>query len=157
MRRATVSVFLAVLVLLGSPGCGNPVHLITGADSIDDYCAALNSRREAFADLMSDVSSPVALLDAQSMFKELAGKAPDDITDDWQTLLLALQGLQRALERAGVEPSDFVDGKPPASLSKADRKVIAVAADELSSNATVAAVGAIDQEARDVCKVNLGL
>ena len=142
--------------LLATAACGNPVHLITGGDAIDDYCAALNSHQRQFADMTSQ-NSPVALLDARSMFKSLADKAPDDITDDWQTLLLAIDGLQKALDDVGVKASQFVDGKPPDTLSSAQRKVIAVAADQVSAQSTVDAANAIDQEARDVCKINLGL
>lgn len=155
VRRAVAAIVIAVL-LGATAGCGNPVHLITGGDAIDDYCSALNSHRQQFADLI-DTSSPAALLDALPMFKDLADKAPDDISDDWQTFLLALQGLQKALQAAGVKPSQFADGKPPTSLGRAQRKAIAVAADQVSARPTVAAVGAIDQEARDVCKINLGL
>ena len=147
---------VAGLLLATTTGCGNPVHLITGGDAIDDYCAALNADRERFADMIAQ-DSPVALLDATSMFASLASKAPDDITDDWQTLLLALRGLQKALDNTGVKASDFVDGKPPASLDKAARQQIVVAADQVSASTTVDAVDAIDQEARDVCKINLGL
>lgn len=155
LRRAAGAA-VAGLLLATAVGCGNPVNLITGGDSIDDYCAALNGDRTRFADMIAQ-DSPVALLDATAMFESLASKAPDDITDDWQTLLLALRGLQKALDDAGVKASDFVDGKPPASLDKATRKQIVVAADQVSASTTVDAVDAIDQEARDVCKINLGL
>ncbi|HEX7738792.1 MAG TPA: hypothetical protein VF426_04005 [Marmoricola sp.] len=155
LRSAAAAAVLGA-ALLATTACGNPVHLITGGNAIDDYCAALNSHQRQFADMTSQ-NSPVALLDARSMFKSLADKAPDDMTDDWQTLLLALDGLQKALDHAGVKASDYVDGKPPSTLSTAERKVIAVAADQLSAQSTVNAVDAIDQEARDVCKINLGL
>ena len=144
------------MLLATTTGCGNPVHLITGGDRIDDYCAALNGDRARFADMIGQ-DSPVGLLDATPMFESLARKAPDDIVDDWQTLLLALRGLQKELDDAGVKASDFADGRAPASLDKEARRRIAVAADEVSAQTTADAVDAIDQEARDVCKINLGL
>ena len=41
--------------------------------------------------------------------------------------------------------------------SPADQRAIIAAADQLSSDDVVAAAAGIEQEARDVCKINLGL
>ena len=48
------------------------------------------------------------------MLRDLADKAPADLTDEWQTFLGALDGLQQALRTPGSNPSDFTAGKPPA-------------------------------------------
>ena len=90
------------------------------------------------------------------MLRDLAEKAPDDLADEWQTFLGALEGLDKALKDAGVKPSDFKDGKPPAGLSAADQKAIADAAGQIGSDEVVAGRLRIEQQARDVCKVNLG-
>ena len=99
-----------------------------------------------------------ALLGDLPMFRDLADKAPDDLTDEWQTFVNALEGLQDAIHDAGVKPSDFRHGKIPASVTGDDQQSIAAAADTLSS-----APGgqrrrpASRHQGRDVCKVNLGL
>ena len=72
-------------------------------------------------------------------------------------LLRAVEGLDEAIDDAGVKPSDFEDGKPPAGLSAADQKAIADAAGQITTDDVVAAATGIEQQARDVCKVNLGL
>jgi hypothetical protein len=91
------------------------------------------------------------------MLHELADKAPRDLTDEWQVFLGALDGLEKALTDAGAKPSDFRDGRPPAGLSATDRKAIVDAADQVSSADVSQAASGIEQQGRDVCKVNLGL
>ncbi|WP_310963302.1 hypothetical protein [Nocardioides terrisoli] len=155
MRTASAA-GLVTLVALTATGCGNPVHLFTGDDPVATYCAAVRHDRRAFANLLA-VGSPTALIRDLPMLQALAAKAPDDIADDWQVFLTAVEGLRDALRGAGVAPGAYVDGKPPAGLDRAARRSIAQAADALSSQATVDAAGTVEQEARDVCKVNLGM
>lgn len=147
LRQAAAAVAGTLVLGLGATGCGG--------SSVDDYCSALKADRKQFA-AIGDASSPAAALDSLPMLHDLAKKAPQDIADDWHTFLAALDALQQALHQAGVKASDFQDGKPPAGLSATDRQAITEAADGLSQQDTVAAGQTIDQEARDVCKVNLG-
>ncbi len=56
-----------------------------------------------------------------------------------------------------MKPSEFRDGKIPASVTGDDRQSIVAAADTLSSAPVVSAVSGIETQGRDVCKVNLGL
>jgi len=148
---------VGALVLAGAlSGCGNPVTWITGGNAIDDYCGDLSSHQVAFADMFAAGTSD-ALLKNLPMLEQIAGKAPSDIADDWQNLLTPIQGLQKALDAAGVKATDFHDGVPPAGTNAAARKQIAQAAALLAAPAATNAATAIDQEARDVCKLNLGM
>lgn len=150
MSRRAATLVVGALAIAAVPlvaGCGS---------AEDDYCSALRSDSSQFAKLL-DAASPTALVDNLPMFKHLAGKAPDDIADDWQSFVTPIQGLADALRQAGVKPSAYRDGKAPAGLSASDRQGIADAADALSSSQTVQAAQGIDQEARDVCKVDLGM
>ena len=106
---------------------------------------------------MTASGSPSALLDGLPMLRDLAEDSPDDLADEWQTLIRALDGLDDAIREAGVEPADFQDGKPPAGLSASDQKAIADAAGQIGADEVVQATSGIEQQARDVCKVNLGL
>jgi hypothetical protein len=145
-----VKVVLAAVVLAmvaGTAGCSSQE---------DKYCKALSSDRKEFADMVG-AGSPSALVSHLSMLEGLAAKAPDDLSDEWQAFLTAIRGLRDALSDAGVQPSSYKDGKPPAGLSAADRSAITQAADQLSAEQTVQAASGIDQEARDVCKINLGM
>jgi hypothetical protein len=146
--RRLGGVALAVALLAPLAGCGG--------NSIDDYCNDLSAHRKQFAEMVES-TSPTALLSHLSMLHDLADKAPEDLADEWQTFIGALEGLDRALDRAGVKPSAFVGGKPPAGLSASDRQQVADAAAQIETDDVVAAVSGIEQQGRDVCKVNLGL
>jgi hypothetical protein len=145
-RRLATSVALAAL-LLAPTACG---------DKEAGYCKALGSDQKVFAE-MEDDTSGLGLLEHRTTLHALADKAPDDLDDEWQTFLGALDAFSSTLADTGVEPDDFVDGKPPAGLSAADRTRIANAASELSSEDVVEAANGIEQQAKDVCKLQLGL
>lgn len=143
-----VSTAAAVVLLLGAlAGCGS---------SGEDYCEALEAEQERFAEMQQD-SSGLGLLAQRPLLDRLAEKAPDDLSDEWKTLLGALEAFDRTLDDAGVDPEDFVDGNPPAGLSAEQRDRIARAADELASRDVVEAANGIEQQAKDVCKLQLGL
>jgi predicted HicB family RNase H-like nuclease len=139
---------LVVATLLGSlTACGDPAEA---------YCSALQSDQKLFA-AMQDDTTGLALLRHRAALHDLADKAPDDLTDEWQTFLGAVDAFAATLSEVGVKPDDFVDGKTTAGLSEADHTRIVNAANELSSDDVVEAANGIEQQAKDVCKVQLGL
>lgn len=145
-----VTPLLAVLLAVAGTGLG-------GCGSrIDDYCSELQSHQQQFAAMFAG-EGPDQLLDHLPMLHQLADAAPDDLRDEWQSFVSAVQGLATALHRAGVRPQEFRGGRAPARLSPRQRLAIADAADQLSARDTVEAVNGIDQQARDVCHTNLGL
>lgn len=146
-RRALAGSVALVLALGLLGGCGNQE---------EDYCQALEADQEAFAAMQQDTSG-LGLLRQRPLLQRLADNAPDDLADEWQTLTGALDAFSDTLEEVGVDPEDFEAGTPPDSLSDADRSRIEEAADELSSADVVAAANGIEQQAKDVCKLQLGL
>jgi hypothetical protein len=146
LRPLGVAVVLSLLLPLA--GCGG--------NSIDEYCTDLTSHQKEMSEML-DSTSRSALLTHLPMLRDLADKSPKDLTDEWQTFLGAIEGLDKAIKAAGVKPSDFQDDKPPAGLSATDRKAIADAADQILTDEVKQAAAGIEQEARDVCKVNLGV
>lgn len=138
---------LALAVLLPLSGCGEQ-----GAD----YCSDLEQSRRQLADMVESGSAS-ALLGNLPLLRKLADAAPSDVADEWQTFLGALDGLADTLREVGVKPSQFTDGKPPSGLDAADRQAVSDAANQLGTDDVVAAATGIEQQARDVCKVNLGL
>ncbi len=145
-RIAGAALVLALLVPIA--GCGG--------NSIDDYCGDVSAHRKEMADMIESSSSS-ALLSHLPMLHDLADKAPEDVADEWQVFLGALDGLDRAIKDAGVKASDFKDGNPPAGLSASERKAIAEAAGQIQTEEVVQAATGIEQQARDVCKVNFGI
>ena len=145
MSRVRALVLAFVLVLLPT-GCG-------GGSAEDGYCAALKRDQTLFA----DDGTGLALITNLPRLEKLAAQAPEDLGDEWQTFTTALEALRDAVKAAGLKPTDFVDGKPPAGTSAAARTAVAKAADELSDDDVVTAAGGIEQQAKDVCKLQLGL
>jgi hypothetical protein len=146
MRRRRGVAALVVAVLLPLTGCAGG----------GGYCSDVEQHRKQIADMIGS-GSPSALLDNLPMLRDLAEQSPDDLADEWQTLIRALDGLDDAIRAAGVKPSDFEDGKPPVGLGVTDQKAIADAAGQIGADDVVQATSGIEQQARDVCKVNLGI
>ena len=138
MIRAAAA--LVVIALLAT-GC---------ADQKEKYCDAVEDHQQELGEVLGD-GSPDALLKALPIFEDLADQAPDDLRDEWRTVIDALEGLQQALEDAGVDPATYDRDDPPEGLSQADQDAIDAAASELTSDATVTAFSGVDQQAKDVC------
>lgn len=143
-----VAAVVAVLLALVLGGCGQ--------DRGEAYCEDLTKQRKQLAEMLQS-DSPEALFENLDRMRELAKGAPSDLKDEWQTFLDAVEGLDRALREADVTPSEFADGQPPAGVSVAERRSIVDAADQLAGDDVVAAASGIEQQARDVCKINLGI
>ena len=144
VRRAGLAVGLAGLLAL-------PVAC--GGNQEDSYCSALSAKQQVF----SEDTTPSGFLDALPTLKSLGGKAPSDIAADWQTFLGAMETLNGAIKAAGVKPSDISDGKQPSGVTDAQWDAIKAAADGLSTEQVSDALENVDQEAKDVCKLQLGL
>ena len=75
-------------------------------------------------------ASPSALLSHLPLLRDLAEQAPEDLADEWQIFIGALDALDQA-STPGWRASDFKGGKPPAGLSAAEHKAIADAAGQV--------------------------
>lgn len=115
----------------------------------DDYCAQV---KQDGADLIriSDEGGPEAFTKMLPTLEGLAEKAPDDLSDEWQTYLNAVRGWRDALEASGVEPADLASGMPK-DLAREDERRIRGAATVLRSDQVAAASEGIEQHALDVC------
>ncbi len=143
MRRLLVAVLLVPLLA----GCGS---------QRDEYCGAVKDHQRELSDIVGS-GGPDALLRALDIFRDLQDKAPGDITDEWQQVVTSIEGLQRALEDAGVDPATYDRAHPPAGLSADDKARIDAAAKALGGGTTLRALQDLDQQARDVCKTPLTL
>jgi hypothetical protein len=150
VSRATVLLAAAGLLLSTLTGC---------ADQTESYCGALADRRETLTDLATRAGEPGSdvLADTREQWQELREEAPDDIADEWATLVYALQGLVEAFEEAGTSPAEFDPADPPPGVSADEADRLEDAAAELASRRVTAAGEAVEQHARDVCDVDLGL
>jgi hypothetical protein len=121
-----------------------------------DYCDSVADHQAELTDLTGS-GSAAALLSALPVFQDLADDAPDDISDEWRTFLDALEGLDKALRDADVDPASYDDKDLPAGLTDEQRKRIETAATALADPAVVAAFDGVQQQAKDVCHTPLSL
>ena len=145
MRR----LLTGVLLLGALTACSNSPE-----DVRADYCEVVEEQQFALTEALAQ-ESPDALLGALPQFRELAESAPRDIDDDWTVFLGALEGLQEALDAAGVDASSYDASKPPDGVTDEQQAAIARAADELVRPEVSEAFEGVKQQAKDVCKTPL--
>lgn len=148
--RARVGILLALgVVLASSSGC---------ASDTERYCGTLEERSTELSKLVEGAGSGKDVLDdLLGVLEDLRADAPDDLTDEWDTLVFAWRGLVEAMDEAGLAPADVQEGTVPKGVAEEDAEAVRAAAADLGSGRVRDAAGGIEQHASDVCKVDLGL
>jgi len=128
---------------------------LTGcAGTTEQYCAEVESEREALQELAG--STDAGSLDRTlEVFERLREEAPDDVVDEWDTVIFSLETLRDALAEAGVDAGDFSAGGPPDDVTEEELRAIEDAAQQLRSEPVTDAGQGLEQHARDVCGVDL--
>jgi hypothetical protein len=132
------------------------ITVLAGCGGRGDYCAEVKDRQAELSEVTAS-GSPAALLDALPILRDLAEQAPDDIRDEWQTLLDPLEGLDDALRAADVDPSSYDPDDLPEDLEDAERQRIEDAGAALADPAVARAFDSVQQQAKDVCHTPLSL
>lgn len=122
----------------------------------ESYCEAVKEHQGRLGEIASE-GGPSALLDALPIYRELQDDAPRDITDEWQQVIRSLDGLEQALDDAGVDVATYDPKKPPPDLDDEQVDAIADAADQVGSRETQQALQGLEQQALDVCQTPLSL
>lgn len=148
MPRARTALAVALLLAVPLVGCANPQQ---------EYCSALADEQKNLESLSAGAGDPGTgdLARTIDVFERLRAKAPEDMVDEWDTYVMALQSLERALADAGADESMFTNGVRPEGMSERDYAAISSAAVELRSTRVVEAAAGIQNQARDVCKIDL--
>ena len=120
------------------------------------YCDEVTKQRAVLGDQLS-AGPRTGLIAALPTFEILAKKAPEDIKQDWQIVIDHIQDLQRALDDAGVNAATYDRDHLPKGVTEDQRGAIDAAATALGSPIMQAALGDVQQEARDVCGSPLSL
>ena len=139
MARLAVGAVLAG-ALLG--GCSD--------DPQAAYCETVEEHQATLTEIAASDDAGT-LLEALPPYRDLAQDAPRDVAADWDQVVDALAALEGAVEEAGVNPSTYDHASPPPGLPAEDRTAIEQAAEGLGSEATVSAMGRVEQHALDVC------
>jgi hypothetical protein len=148
VRRAVVAGLLLTPLVLS--GCGSETEA---------YCDELRDQQSTLDRLARGSQRPSDDLftDSLQVFRTLREKAPSDIRDEWDTYVFAWQDVADAFDAAGIGPADYQQADPPPGVSDQQLEAIEDAAAELRSPRVVDAGTGIEQHARDVCDVDLGL
>ena len=163
MTVTRVLVALAVLTVIGS-AIAIVVQNTDGADPaareegdrFAAYCAEVEQQQRPIGEALAQ-GETTGLLAALPSFEALSDVAPDDVADEWGTVVGRLTVLQDALDDAGVDPATYDPKQPPPGVTKEQRAAIAAAATGLANRETQAAFAAVQQQVRDVCGVPLSL
>jgi hypothetical protein len=145
--RRTASLAALLVAVLSVGGC---------SEDSEDYCPALADEQQTLTDLADssakggvDVLTPTL-----ESFERLRAAAPEELQDEWETVVVAYQALADAVASAGVDPAEYRPDEPPPGLSKADSDRLAAVASKLASARVGEAVAGIEQHAAEVCKVD---
>ena len=149
MRRTTAAALVCV-VLTGLGGCSSRT---------EQYCAALEDRQQALRELADGAGAGDRdfLGESIAIFEDLRDGAPEDVVDEWDTVIVALQGLDRSLRDAGLTSAEFTPGQRPEGVTEAQMNAIEGAAEDLRATDVAEAGNGIEQHAQDVCKVDLSV
>lgn len=126
------------------------------ASETETYCADLAERRDELTELAASPDA-AALQETRDVLAGLRDSAPADIEDEWSTLVFAYETLVDAFDAAGTTPAEYDPQNPPEGVTAAESRRIEGAAAELGSRRVLAAADGLEQHARDVCDVDLGL
>ncbi len=147
--RATAALAAAVLATAVLTSCANQT---------ERYCATLTEKKQALAELAAaQEPGSTAFEDTLDVLADLRAEAPDDLADEWATLVNSYETLADALDAADVEATDYDPADPPKGMTAEEVGRVRDAAAELASPRVVAAADGIEQHARDVCRTDLGL
>lgn len=148
---------LVVAVLVAAAVVGLVLLREVGSEEpFADYCAEVEERRGDIGAALA-AGETTGLIRALPSFEALAEKAPDDIRDEWRTVVTSVRDLRDALDEAGVDAASYDPQKPPADIGAEQREAIRAAALRLGSADTARALAGVEQQARDVCKSPLSL
>lgn len=140
---------LVVVAALAVSGCSEP----TKEQQRAEYCGMV---KDASGELtrIADEGGVGAFLDALPTLRRLADAAPADLADEWASYLGALEGLDKALDRAELAPSALASPFGD-DVSEKDRAAITDAVRTIGSAEVRAAATGITQQALDVCNTQI--
>ena len=153
MRLLVGSVCGLALVAGLLTGCGG-----NDADSRDsDYCSTLKEEKKQLADLADQAGKPGTdvLTPTREALGRLREAAPEDLRDEWDTVYYAWSAMVDAVKEAGVDPGDYRPGRTPEGVTAAQARKLGEVAAELSSPRVVDASRGLEDQARQVCHVEL--
>jgi hypothetical protein len=147
---ATLALTATMLVACGSGD--------SGSSASGGYCDELKADKTFFASLNGSNADLGDLDQVFSKMHTLAGKAPDNVSDDWKTLDGAVTTLETALSDAGLKPSDLAaiqKGQVPKGVDVSKLQALGPKLQALSTSDVTDAAKHISDDAKKSCGVDL--
>lgn len=152
MRKFGTSVAAAVLGASALAGCG-------GGNSTEDYCDTLRDAEESLSAMAGDSPNFDLLDDAFDALGEVADAAPDRLAEEWALIEERVDGIEDAMDEAGVEIGDFFTsafgGELPEGVTQEEMEAIGEKLQSLDSDEFDEAWETIVKDAKDECDVDL--
>jgi len=130
----------------------------SGGSASGDYCQQLKADKSFFGDLSGSDPDLSRLDEVFQRMHELAANAPDEVAADWKTLDGAVTTIEKALEDAGIKPSDLAalqNGQVPPGADLSKLQELAPKLQALSSSDVSDAANRIASNAKDTCGIDL--
>lgn len=151
--RLLIAVAVVIVAVAGFVGW----RMTRSEDPIAAYCAEVEEQQDALGGELSSGGAATGLINALPAFELLAEKAPDDIAEDWKTVIDRIQTLVDAIDAAGADPATYQRDDPPPEVDRQERATIDEAAVALSAPDSQKAFTGVAQHSRDVCHTPLYL
>ena len=148
MKRFGILAATAVLSTSLLTGCSG------GGD--DEYCDALGDARDKFSAL--DSGDFDAIQEFSDASKELADKAPDEVSDEWKAIRGEFEDMEQALDSAGLTMADLQQitetGEMPEGVSQEDLSALGEELNGFGEDVE-GADEKITEHAKDTCDIDL--
>lgn len=121
-----------------------------------DYCTAFAAEQESLARLAeADAATTDLVTPALAFYQRLGEVAPDDLADEYDTMVVAYRSLAEAIEEAGVDPAAYERGTRPEGVTAEEARQLAAVASKLDAPRVREAATGIQDHADQVCEVDL--
>lgn len=148
MRRWLVQPAAAVLTAAVLAACSG--------GQTEAYCSDLEAARAEIDQLEAgDLTSFEQVFDT---IRALADEAPDEVSEDWQSLDESLEDFETSLSEAGIEPSDLeklAQGELPEGIDPQKLETLGESLQSLDSKESDQAEDAIAAHAQEECDLDL--
>jgi hypothetical protein len=102
----------------------------------------------------ADKRSGDVLTPTLAAFQRLRAASPQQLSDEWDTVVFAYRALADAVKQAGIDPASYRPGRLPDGVTHAEGKHLAAVAAQLEAPRVLDAVTGIEDHARQVCSVD---
>ena len=137
---------VALVALVALTGC---------AEEGEEYCQTLAEEQKTLTELAdSSADGGDVLTPTLESFERLQATAPEELQDEWETLVVAYEALSDAVDEAGIDPAEYRPDDLPKGLSEAEAERLASVASKLASTRVTEAAAGVQQHAVEVCDVD---